>query len=238
MLNIHTIPDPQEGAKAAAGKVVEVLRSYKDKQILFLVSGGSTLPMLEGIDEHAFGPHITVVVLDERFSAENAVNNFLQLQNQPMYETMKRAGVVFITTVPDKQDDLESFAETYEKSLREWEETHPDGVMVATQGIGIDGHTVGIFPAPENREWFTKTFDATDRWVVGYDAGQKNQYPLRATTTFSFLRQLDHAVFYCYGEKKQDAVRRALALSGTLAETPGRIIQEMKAVDLFTDVSV
>lgn len=238
MIPIHTIPNPIEGAKRAAQTLAAKLTAYKNSPILFLVSGGSTVPMLAHIPKDVCGPHMTVVVLDERYSADPAANNFLQLKAQPMYKTMKQAGCTFIETVPMPHESLEEFAQRYEMELREWHKEHPGGKMVATQGIGIDGHTVGIFPYPKEREWFAKQFDATDRWVVGYDAGRKNQYPLRATTTFPFLRMLDVAIFYCYGDKKRAAVSRAMAKSGDLADTPGRIIHQMRDVHLFTDAAL
>lgn len=254
-MKIHTIPDPVEGAKRAAETLARTLQGYGKRPILFLVSGGSTVPMLAYIPKHVFGPHVTVVVLDERYSADPVVNNFLQLKVQPVYKAMKAAGCAFIETIPMSHESLEEFAQRYEQELREWHKGHPGGKMVATQGIGIDGHTVGIFPlgsargkpSKAEKDWFMKQFDATDRWVVGYDArlqrkslhgGQAVQHPLRATTTFPLLRMLDAAILYCYGNKKQGAISRALAKTGTLVETPGRIIHEMKNVDVFTDAII
>lgn len=234
-LALHTIQDPEEGAKKAANTLAAILSKHSKQPTLLLVSGGSTVPMLAHIPPHVFGPHMTVVVLDERYSAEPAANNFFQLKAQPVYKVMIKAGCAFIETIPLTHESLEEFAIRYEEEIRGWRHDHPAGVMVATQGIGVDGHTVGIFPYPKEKEWFTKQFDATDRWVVGYDAENKNQYPLRATTTFPFLRALSSAVFYCYGEKKNAAVARALAKDGDLAATPGRIIHQMRDVHLFTD---
>lgn len=235
MIHVHTIPDPVEGAKRAAETLAAKLTEYKKQPVLFLVSGGSTVPMLAHMPSDVFGPHMTVVVLDERYSADPAVNNFLQLKVQPIYKAMKAAGCAFIETMPLPHESLEEFAQRYEMELRQWQKDQPGGKMVATQGIGIDGHTVGIFPYPKERAWFASQFDTTDRWVVGYDAGGKNQYPLRATTTFPFLRMLDSVVLYCYGNKKRAAVASAMAPDGDLVVTPGCIIRHMRDVHLFTD---
>jgi len=49
------------------------------------------------------------------------------------------------------------------------------------------------------------------------------------------LRMVDHAVVYVVGEEKRATFERVLAENGALAETPARIIREMKDVRLFTD---
>ena len=81
-------------------------------------------------------------------------------------------------------------------------------------------------------------FDDPDQWVVRYDAGEKSPYPHRVTVTLPFLRQVDASIVYACGKEKQGALIKTLKLRGTLAETPGRVIQEMKKVDLFTDIPV
>jgi 6-phosphogluconolactonase/glucosamine-6-phosphate isomerase/deaminase len=104
--------------------------------------------------------------------------------------------------------------------------------------MGPDGHTSGIMPYPENPDYFYKTFDNTDQWIVAYDANAKNQYPQRVTTTFPFLRMIDYSIFFVTGENKKNAFQRVLSNSAPLHETPATIIQSMKNVFVFTDITV
>ena len=109
--------------------------------------------------------------------------------------------------------------------------------MVITQGIGEDGHTAGIMPYPENSALFKSLFDDPEKWVVGYDAEGRNEHPLRVTVTLSFLREVvDHSIVYAVGDGKKEALRQVLAETGTLWQTPARIIHEMRNVMLFTDL--
>lgn len=124
-----------------------------------------------------------------------------------------------------------------EASLHGWMAAHPDALVIATMGIGADGHTAGVMPFPEDETYFHKTFLDAERWVVGYDAGTKSPYPDRVTTSLAFLRDIvSSAVVYAVGTDKRSALERILASTGSLAETPARILSEMSRVDVFTDI--
>ena len=43
-------------------------------------------------------------------------------------------------------------------------------------------------------------------WVTSYDAEGKNPYPLRATTTLTFLKIIDHPIVYIIGNNKKTAL--------------------------------
>ena len=103
-------------------------------------------------------------------------------------------------------------------------------------GMGPDGHTAGIMPFPEDENRFDVLFQNSEKWVVGYDAEEKNQYPLRVTTTIPFLRMVDYALLYCVGENKKEALKRVLADGGVYAETPARVIREMATTHIVTDI--
>lgn len=186
--------------------------------VLFLASGGSCLELLEGL---YIGENGMVSVLDERYSTDPAVQNFAQL--------LERVHpITCIDTRVREHETLGQLAQRFEKELREWKEKNPNGNMVITQGMGQDGHTAGIMPQI--------VFDDEKKWVAGYDAKERNEYPLRVTCTFTFLRQVDYSIAYITGEKKKEALLRLLAEEGTLEETPARIMREMKNVKIFTDI--
>ena len=94
-------------------------------------------------------------------------------------------------------------------------------------------------PYPEDPHRFDDLFENHGRWVTGYDANTKSTFPLRATVTLSFLRTaVAFSLVFVAGEGKKPALLRTLAEEGTLAETPARIIQQMKTVILVTNLSI
>lgn len=222
---------------SAALHLNSLLASAKDLPLLFLSSGGSSLEILSGIGKENLGPHLTIGALDERFSQDPSVNNFLQLKSTTFYQKAKETGASFIETVPS-DERLAEFSKRFESSIRNWAQSHrPDGKVFVTQGIGADGHTAGIMPYPENPTFFKKTFENESLWAVGYSAQGKTKYPLRITVTMPFLRKVvDATIVYLVGVEKKEALARILSLQGRLFETPARIIREMKQVKLFTNI--
>lgn len=220
---------------SARNLLTSLLKKMKGRAILFLCSGGSALELLRDIPSECFNSDITIGVLDERYSRDEAVNNFAQLQNFPFYTIAVDAGARIIDTRPQDKETIEHLAQRFEKELRLWHTNNTDGIVIATMGIGPDGHTAGIMPFPEDPERFCEYFESPDMWVCGYDAGEKNQYPLRVTPTMTFLKKIDHSIVFCVGENKREALARVLADEGTYAETPARVIRDIKNVTLFTD---
>jgi len=240
-LQIHTFPTKEEVTMQTASVLNEILKKIQqeNKSILLLLSGGSAFDLLSHIDEAILTDKTTIAVLDERYSTDPKINNFAQVQQTPFYTTTQESGVKTIDTTVQENETMEQLATRFQSSLQEWKKNNPDGEIVAIVGIGPDGHTSGILPFPENPALFAELFENPDKWVVSYDADGKNPYRYRATTTNIFLRNfIDHAVVYAVGENKKEALTRLIAETGSLAETPARVLREMKCVDLFTDVVI
>jgi 6-phosphogluconolactonase/glucosamine-6-phosphate isomerase/deaminase len=213
------------------------LRKTRKNPVLLMLSGGSSLELLDGIEMRNVGKHITLATLDERVSADPAVNNFSQIAETEFYKKAERKGIDYIDTRLHRAMSVRRFAGKFERGLRAWRKKHPRGLVLCTQGIGEDGHTAGILPYPENPKMFQRLFDESNRWVIGYNAAKgKSDYTKRVTVTLPFLRsQVDCGVAYATGPRKRRVVRRVAAKRGSLPETPARILREMKSVTLFTD---
>ena len=211
--------------------------SIKKIPILLLLSGGSALKLLDNVDISWIGHNVTIGVLDERFSTDESVNNYSQLTKTKFYQQSREAGCSFIETYVLSNETQEMLCERFEKALKEWKQTNPTGIIFITQGEGPDGHTSGVLPFPENPELFKELFLNPKKWVVAYDANSKSSYPLRVTTTLSFLKEVNISFLFVCGSDKKGALSSALDAEGTLAETPARIIQEMPDVRIFTDIS-
>jgi len=238
MLDTHTYSDTASTIREASEALVDILTQYKTVPILFLMSGGSSLKLLDAVPPELFDARVTMGMLDERFSSDPAVNNYLHLIETKLYKTVTMRGIPCFESVPKAGESIAEFTKRYEDYLKAWRMGHADGVIIATQGIGPDGHTAGIMPYPDDQRTFEFYFEDSDVWVVGYDAGVRNPYPLRVTVSLPFLRNIDVSIVYAVGSDKKNALDAALAPSGEVYKTPARIIRDMKHCLLYTDQPV
>jgi 6-phosphogluconolactonase/glucosamine-6-phosphate isomerase/deaminase len=223
--------DP-DSLKRKAGERLTTMLSI-DTPTLFLCSGGSSLALLDHIDASILSSHCVIGMVDDRWSLDPTVNNFLQFEGTKFGQTVKARGLTLLDTVPLPEETLEQTAIRFEKDLRAWRSENPEGQVVITQGMGPDGHTVGILPFPEAPDLFETTFNNLDRWTAGYDATGKNPYPKRITVTLPFLRAVvDYALMYLASADKEVTLQSALE-TGPVAEVPARIIQDMKMVEVL-----
>ena len=221
-----------------AGEALEALLArHVGLPRLLLCSGGSALKLLPFVQAHSCDETLTVSVLDERVTPDQQSRNFPQVFQSELAALGGPLGVNWFDPVPNSDETPELAAWRFQSFLREWKRVNPEGVIIATLGMGSDGHTAGIFPFPEDAPHFIQVFDHEAAWVAGYHAGyEKHVLPDRVTVTMPFLRiQVDAAIAFAVGDDKLPALRRLLAPQGSLAETPVRILLEMSHVTLFTD---
>lgn len=230
-MRLVSCSDRKSVLTSAAARLQELFAEHSDQSVLFLSSGGSALKILDHLDG-AIPTHMTFGVVDDRWSMDPAVNNLMQLQATEYYQKAIAAGAYTLIDVPDADDTREQYAKRFEAALHGWRDAHPGGIIIATMGVGADGHTAGIMTHPDNPESFEQRF-RNDPWAVSYDA-QNNQHPERITTTLTFLcSQVDHAVAVMYDEPKRGAFVKLTAGEGEVRQTPARIFHEMKDVSLF-----
>ncbi|MBP7875515.1 6-phosphogluconolactonase [Candidatus Woesebacteria bacterium] len=219
------------------GLAAELSDLAKSKEpVLLLLSGGSALAVLQETELPGLNPLVTFGVLDERFSIDPASNNFQQLKQTRFYSSALAHGCSSIDTSVLEGESQESLRDRFEKLLMAWRRANPIGKIIITQGIGVDGHTSGVLPQPDNSSVFKGLFLEPELWVASYRSESQNPYPLRVTTTLSFLQQVDNSFLYVSGEEKRAALAATLAKKGSLSETPARIIQIMSKVNIFTDL--
>ncbi|MCX7997111.1 MAG: 6-phosphogluconolactonase [Patescibacteria group bacterium] len=237
MINVHRYPDEYSALSGAGRALNDLIIRFSGNDILLLASGGSALRVMDSIKSEHLSSRLTIIPLDERFSTDPEVNNFLLLTRTNLASRARQQGVNFLDTSVRAGDAPDTLAHRYEQQLRHWRETHPQGLILATFGIGADGHISGIMPFPEDPERFRQNFVDTERWVIPYDASGKNPYPLRVTTTLAFLRMVSGGVVYVTGQDKAEPLHRTLAPEGTLAETPARFLNGLTLVSLHTDIA-
>jgi 6-phosphogluconolactonase/glucosamine-6-phosphate isomerase/deaminase len=131
----------KDEATAAAGEYLNALLIENKKYpILLMLSAGSALSILDFVGDSAIGENLTISILDERYSLDPKINNFHQLQQTDFYTLAFAAEASFFGTLPRPDDTQDSLAQRWEKNLRNWREENPKGVVIATLGMGADGH--------------------------------------------------------------------------------------------------
>lgn len=242
MIKYFYFPNQQKIAlQKASEKLNESLKlaNEENKKVLLLLSGGSCLDLLSGIDTKNLNKQITISPLDERYSTNPKENNMAQIANTNFYKTAILKECKFIDTRVKKRETQEELTIRFNSELNNWLNLNPKGIIVATIGIGPDDHISGIMPYPENPEKFSTMFDngIDTCLVIGYDAGGKNQYPKRITTTINMLRKINTVIVYMVGENKKKAFDSLQDKAGDLPTTPARILREIKAsVFVFTNL--
>ncbi len=223
---------------AAAAEAGESLNNFltenKSRPVLLMLSGGSAFSILDYVGSMALGENLTVSVLDERFSADPAVNNFAQMQKLDFYQLALEAGTNFFGTLPRNNETQEELAQRWEQNLRQWQTNNHSGLIAATLGMGSDGHTAGIFPFPEDAKKFTELFES-DSLVAAYNAVGKNQFPERLTTTATFFKRIDFGFAYVCGSEKQEKFKQVIGGKASENQLPAMLWHRIKNAKVFTD---
>ena len=233
---MKVVVEPNDPARRAGEYLSAALRRVSGQPTLLMLSGGSSLRVVEHVPQAVLGPRLTITMLDERHGTDAASSNFAHMSDTEFFSRAKEASARMMSTRSKEGEILEAATGRFRESVGEWLATHTEGVVVATLGVGRDGHTAGIFPFPENPECFVARFEKD--LVVGYSlSSEQSAYQDRVTVTAAFLRtKVDTAIAYMAGEDKRGAFLKTVAARGSVIETPSRIFHDMKDVTLVTDI--
>lgn len=233
MLPAHITKTPRE---TAAKLLSDWLVEYAHHPLLVLLSGGSALSPLDFVVIPA-QLNLTLGVLDERFSADSEVNNFLQLSETAFFIQAKERGARVLSSVPGEGESLEDFSRRFEENIRGWQKKNPNGVILATAGIGSDGHTAGILPYPEDEGLFKKLFLETKNYAVGYEvSSDRNQYTRRVTVTIPFLlTQVKRILVYVVGKEKAHLLKKLHVAATPDHSFPMMLFMRTAGAEFITD---
>lgn len=106
--------------------------------------------------------------------------------------------------------------EEYESILRHYFADSPPCFDLVFLGFGVDGHTASLFS--DDSKW-----NETQQWVSGVQKSTED-FP-RMTLTLPLLNQTKMALFLVAGNKKADALQRALKPIGGKAMLPANQIR-------------
>ena len=230
----NLVENAMEGALFLGEEISREIKKIKSNSILFLVSGGSCLNVLPYISNKNF-EKVTVAVLDERFDVTNEHNNFSQLRKNSWSESFLNKGGKFISSAVTENETQEDLAIRFQSDIENWISDNKNGKIMALFGMGADGHTAGVFPYPENINFFQKMFNA-EKLVVAYDAKEKNQFPLRITTTNALFGKLEIGFLYVCGEEKKKALDNFIKGEISSHELPVMFLRKIKRLKIVTDI--
>jgi 6-phosphogluconolactonase len=124
--------------------------------------------------------------------------------------------------MPGDAKDLEQAARDYEallrKTLRKTDAVPSFDVVVL--GVGDDGHTASLFPGEA-------TVEITDRLVVAVPAKPPSR-EARLTVTAPVIENARSVFILAVGKAKQPALERVWSTSGSIRETPARVIRSIR----------
>jgi 6-phosphogluconolactonase/glucosamine-6-phosphate isomerase/deaminase len=216
-----------------AGEVLSLfLLEKKEKDILFLLSGGSAFDILPFIEISKAPSSLTLSVLDERYTEKKENQNTEKLFSSLFYKKMKEKGAFFFDARKRECESLEQNAKRFDLFLKEWHIRHPFGIVCTTLGMGEDGHTAGILPYAFNEETFSSFFFKNGVCAVGYSYQGETEHKERITTTLFYLkRHSDFCLFYVVGGKKKKVIEKLFSEENlSYREMPAKIIKEMQNV--------
>jgi 6-phosphogluconolactonase len=119
--------------------------------------------------------------------------------------------------------DLDLAAREYEGILRSHLASAPGSRSfdVAVLGIGDDGHTASLFPGEPG-------LLETERWVIAVPSAPSKQREARLTVTIPVIEAIGSAFLLVAGRGKHDALQRAWTPSGSISETPARLLRGVR----------
>jgi 6-phosphogluconolactonase/glucosamine-6-phosphate isomerase/deaminase len=236
-LEIIKAESKTEAVKKLAFDLTYYLTKAREQKIkvLFLSSGGGALSVLNFIHKDVLGDYLTIGVLDERYDKTNENNNFTQLTHTEFYKNAKMEGCGFIDTTVKPEQTQDELENNFEVQLRQWKEGNPKGEIIATVGVGSDGHTSGVMPFPENPELFAELFES-EKWVIAYDATGKNEFTKRVTTTLTFIKKIDRVFILMTGKGKVEIFSK-IKEDAPVTQLPSQILKKLTG-GLYLDEEV
>lgn len=232
MISIHRLDESVVWQRA--GEFLNgVLKAHRNDKILLLLSGGSAVKIYgrlvrEMRDDNENWKNLAMAQIDDRFQPQNREDiNAVAIGKTGLWETCKKIGIPYYLI--SQESTLEQATDKYNRQLKELFEhfSYKIGVL----GIGDDVHTAGLLPGYEN-SW------NKDSYAVG--CKNNGRYPERISATPKVLSGFSQAVVVVVGEKKRQAIEKALDQDNlqNLDKYPAVIIQKIKKVDLFTDITL
>jgi len=230
-ITLVTVTDAEQGIFLAQ----QIIEAVCDTTSLLLLSGGSTPKSLYTKLAHDERLLIGAVgLIDERYGKKwHEASNEKMIRETGFLRYLQMRDIVFY---PILQEGFtrEETAEEYDEKLRSLFAVYPK--IVATFGIGADGHTAGI--AGNRRGFVNPIFDRSEKdfFVSEFD-DVKGSFKERVTMTFLGIAMFDINIVLVFGSEKKKALELMFD-PGREEDIPARIFKRpeiAKKTVLITD---
>jgi len=223
-----------DAAAHAAKALQQMLDKARSRNVLFLVSGGSSLSILNASKKWRLPRKMTVSLVDERLTDDVKKRNWTPFKQTVFYRAARDAKKTFFNPLGRglKQTD-----KRFDAFLRGWLAKNENGVVILVLGVGGDGHTGAIFPN-KNKARFAKDFRNPSVFAKAHTAPTAPVSKKRLTVTLSFITEhADNIIMFAVGKEKEAIAKRAY--TGRVAENalPGMAIARLPQTLLYTSIT-
>lgn len=204
--------------KEVVSVITELIQSslIDDKQILFLISGGSNTDLAaEILEQISANTNLSLGLIDERYGEIGHDNS--------NWQKLIEAGVDLsgFTLCPVLTgEDFAETAETYNEKISE--QMNGSEVTIGLFGIGEDGHSAGILP---------NSSVINSEKLVDYYEGPDFK---RITLTLNAIKKINYVYVSAFGENKWAAISKIMK-NYPLADIPACVFNEIDGSKLYTD---
>jgi len=211
-----------EAAKHVAATIDHELKQHR--KVLWLVSGGSAIDIQVNVmsllskSHERYIENLTILPVDERYGPfDHKDSNAAQLGQAGFNPTP----ALWLDVLSDNLS-FEQTVSRYDALAKKLIEK--SDYVVATLGLGTDGHTAGILPqSPAIKEDMAS--------VVGYIWRDYKRMTISPTV---FMR-IDAAYVFAYGDKKQEALQRLFNNSESVSKLPAKLLYDITNSTVYND---
>ncbi len=194
------------------------------KKVLWLTSGGSCIAPQVDIMERlrqaspSVLPALTILPVDERYGSKGHKHSNTAQMRTAGFDSYTAAWHDVLKRNEPVQETVSYYSELVSDTRAVAD------VVVATLGMGADGHTAGVLPG-------SPAVTDTVSTVVGYSWSDYE----RMTLGISTLLKIDHVWLLAYGEGKKQALERLHANSEPIEKLPAKILYDIANVTVYND---
>lgn len=209
----------EEGATPLADRITKQLTD--GKKVLWMVSGGSNIPLAVTVMEHIpdeLTTNLSVCLVDERYGdVGHADSNSQQLETAGFNH--KKARVIYVLA-PGLS--LQETAEQFSLALK----TAADAadIVIAQLGMGPDGHVLGILP--------DSPAVASENLVEPYVA---DDYQRITPTVKGALAIIDAAYVFAFGANKRAQLEKLRDSDIPVSEQPAQLLKHLPEAYVYND---
>jgi 6-phosphogluconolactonase len=226
-----TLPDAASVAKEAGKRLADALRAAiaaRGSASLALSGGNTPRPAYEhlakepGVD----WSKVSVFFIDERAVEPTSARSNYRLAKESLLDLAPVPAANVHRMLGDAKE-LTVASRAYERTLGALLEVVADGghdvpvLDVAVLGVGDDGHTASLFPGETG-------VDVRDRVAIPVEASAARKTEARLTVTAPVLQQIRTVLVLATGAAKAGPLARVAAETGSLRETPARVLRAAK----------